>query len=71
MLFKLNSRDSNNNVSYTTKSNLNKAKEKFYQSITVAEMSVRQAIELSLKEKNKDNLNNAKSTNSDNMHKVN
>ena len=55
-----------------SKSNLNKAKEKFYQSITVAEMSVRQAIELSLKEKNKDNLNNAKSTNSDNdINKVN
>ena len=35
-------------------------------------MSVRQAIELSLKEKNKDNLNNAKSTNSDNdINKVN
>ena len=55
-----------------SKSNLNKAKEKFYQSITVAETSVRQAIELSLKEKNKDNLNNAKSTNSDNdINKVN
>ena len=40
-----------------SKLNLNKAKDKFYQSTNIAEISIRQAIELSNKEKNKENSN--------------
>jgi hypothetical protein len=40
-----------------SKLNLNKAKDKFYQSTNIAEISIRQAIELSNKGKNKENSN--------------
>ena len=45
-----------------SKLNLNKAKDKFYQSTNIAEISIRQAIELSNKEKNKGNSNSINNT---------